>query len=172
MARVVRDRVGDLVEARIAVGTSDHEARDALGTFRLDTRRDVDEHRGRGDRRLGLTDREQRGETAERGADERGWCFELRDHGAQVGRETLQTVGRFAGCPVALAVATQVERDRQAAVARERIGGAAPCVPRLAAAVQEQHRGSARIAARVGAQRHAVGAVERERARCVGVGGA
>ena len=161
MRVVGRDRVGDLLEAAEPVlEVAAHEVTDAHRAVVLDARRDVDEHEARRERRrLGLRDRHERRDPAERRADERGRLRHLAGHHAHVGGEGVEAVVAV-GRPLALAVTTEIDAVRVPPLARERLERRAPRESRLAATVQEHDGWRGGVTVDVGRERDVVGAAE------------
>jgi hypothetical protein len=70
-----------------------------------------------------------------------------RDDRLQIGNQKIQRVGILAAAPAAVAMAARVECHDVIAALGELLGPMSPGRPRLAAAVQEQHRLALGIAA-------------------------
>ena len=161
MADVGRDGLGRLLERREAVGVARHERHDPLDALRLHARRDVHEHHGRRAGRRGLALGDERRKAAERRADQRGAPTEACGDGAHVGGEGIHRVIAV-GRPAALAVPAEIEGDGVEAPLGERGRGAAPGVPRLPAAVEEEHGPARRVAVGVRRELEPVRDVEGE----------
>ena len=89
------------------------------------------------------------------------------DHVHEVVDHQVLAVGAV-GCPVGVAVAARVERDRVVAGRAQALAGAFPRVPRLPATVQQQHERAGGVAPGVGRDAYAARAGPEEH----GVGGA
>ena len=113
----------------------------------------------------------ERNLAAERGADQNGLPAELRDDGGQIRDLSAITIVAIPRA-VAVAMAANVERDRAAAAGRDGPRAAAPAMPRLAEASEQQHRRASlggagrRMVGR--RQSHAVRAVEPDGLVCHG----
>ncbi|GAC1620114.1 MAG: hypothetical protein NVS9B10_01490 [Nevskia sp.] len=150
------DRVRGFGQRREAFRLRAHEREDLRAADRIDARHDVDQHDGlhRGPRLPagGV----QRGRAAHRGADQGRRLFEGCDDRAEIGGERGEAVVGVRR-PVAVAVAARVEVDDVIARGEQRAHEAAPGMPRLAAAVQQDHRRRGRIAGDVGREPEAFG---------------
>ena len=92
-----------------------HELHDAVAPARVDARRHVHEHDRRRREPRRFAGRDQRGEAAERRADQQRRPAQLGHHRAQVGGVRVDAVVAV-GRPVALAVPAQIERDGEEAL--------------------------------------------------------
>ncbi len=136
--------IGDVVERVEAVEVTAHELADALHTSRFEVHGDVDQHErcGDGSRPVGLGDRHERAEPAERRPDERRRRAHPLGDETEVAGEVGEVVVRI-GRPAALAVSAEVRRDGEVARLGEPDRRASPRVPCLTSAVGEQHAGRA-----------------------------
>ena len=147
-ARDVRgDGVRGILQALESAHALEHEVPDAHGTVHLHHRCDVHEHERGRHRIVRLADCDERREATKGRADERRALWQRGGDGEHVTREGAHAVVAV-GCPLAVAVAAQVDRQRVSTAGREGVAGGAPRVAGLAAAVQQHDRRVRRVAVR------------------------
>ncbi len=147
MRQITGNRGRGVIDAgKTFIGMRAHEGVDFRNAVRIDTRGDIDEHQ-RGKKRTAgffrIAFRDQRGDAAERGADHGRLhapapC-QFIGNDRHVGREMRKVVAA-ALRPFGIAVPALIERVSDMAGARNRLGGGAPGMPRLSAAMQQENR--------------------------------